>query len=60
MQSFDDLPAKYRANIDHVDVPFNLKAGDKPLLGDQEIADLIAFMKTLDDGYSIESGGKPR
>ena len=55
---FDDLPARYRANVDRVDVPFTLRAGDKPLLTDADIRDLAAFLKTLDDGYSLEPGGK--
>jgi cytochrome c peroxidase len=55
---FDDLPAKYRANVDHVDVPFTLHAGQKPLLNDADIRDLAAFLKTLDDGWSNEAGGK--
>ena len=57
--AFDDMPAQYRANVDHVDVPFTLHAGDKPLLGDADIADLAAFLETLDDGYSLTPGGKP-
>jgi cytochrome c peroxidase len=56
----DDLPARYRANIDRADVPFTRRPGQKPLLDDAEIADLIAFLRTLDDGYSLESGGKAR
>ena len=55
---FDDLPARYRANVDRVDVPFTLRAGGKPLLTDADIRDLAAFLKTLDDGYSLEPGGK--
>jgi cytochrome c peroxidase len=55
---FDDLPARYRANVDRVDVPFTLRAGDKPLLTGADIRDLAAFLKTLDDGYSLEPGGK--
>jgi cytochrome c peroxidase len=57
--AFDDLPARLRANVDHVDVPFTLKAGDKPLLSDADIQDLAAFLKTLDDGWSTTPGGKP-
>ncbi len=55
---FDDLPAKYRANVDHVDVPFTRRAGQKPLLDDADIRDLEAFLKTLDDGWSREAGGQ--
>jgi cytochrome c peroxidase len=55
---FDDLPARYRINVDRVDEPFTRRRGDKPVFTDSEIADLAAFMKTLDDGYSNESGGR--
>jgi cytochrome c peroxidase len=58
--AFDDLPPAYRANIDHVDVPFTRSARDKPLLDAAEIADIVAFMRTLDDGYSSVSGGAKR
>ncbi len=47
---FDDLPPQYRANVDVADAPFDRKAGDKPALNDGEIADIIAFLHTLDDG----------
>lgn len=54
---FDDLPARYRANVDHVDAPMNRKKGDAAVFDESEMADLAAFMKTLDDGYSASSGG---
>jgi cytochrome c peroxidase len=57
---FDDLPAKYRDNIDRVDAPMNRKKGDKPAYDDADIADLISFMQTLDDGYSSQAGGKAK
>lgn len=48
---FDDLPEKYRANVDNFRVPMNRHPGQKPALDDTEITDVIAFLKTLDDGY---------
>jgi len=54
---FDDLPPRYRGNVDRVDQPFTRRRGDKPVFTDAEIADLAAFLRTLDDGYSSESGG---
>ena len=57
--AFDDMPARYRANVDRVDVPFTLRAGDKPLLTEADLQDLAAFLETLDDGYAREAGGKP-
>ena len=59
VQAYDDLPAVYRGNVDHINAPFNRKAGQEPAMNDAEIADLIAFLKTLDDGYSLKSGAKP-
>jgi cytochrome c peroxidase len=53
---FDDLPTALQENVDHVNAPFNRKKGDAPAMDDAEIADLIAFLKTLDDGYSVHSG----
>jgi cytochrome c peroxidase len=55
---FDDMPAKYRENVDNFTAPFNRKLGGKPALNRDEIRDVIAFMKTLDDGYSVQSGAK--
>ncbi len=52
---YDDLPEKYRANVDVTDAPFNRKPGDKPALNKTEIAEIIAFLRTLNDGY--KSGG---
>ncbi|BFI94645.1 MAG: cytochrome c peroxidase [Rhodanobacter sp.] len=59
LQEFDDLPPRYRANVDSSDAPMDRKPGDKPALDAREIADVIAFLKTLDDGYSAKAGGAP-
>ena len=53
VQKYDDLPSQYQANIDVADAPFDRKFGDKPAMTEQEIDDIIAFMKTLDDGYKV-------
>jgi cytochrome c peroxidase len=47
---YDDLPAAYQANL-NTDPPFGGKRGDKPALNDAEIDEIVAFMKTLTDGY---------
>jgi cytochrome c peroxidase len=54
---YNDLPLKYRGNVDVADAPFNRKQGDIPALNEEEIADVIAFLKTLTDGYQA---GQPR
>jgi cytochrome c peroxidase len=53
VRKFDDLPAAYHANVD-VDPPFGGHPGDRPALSDDEIDDVIAFMRTLTDGFLPE------
>jgi cytochrome c peroxidase len=49
---YDDLPQSHRANVDLADAPFDRKRGDTPALDEGEIRDLVAFLKTLTDGYA--------
>ncbi len=46
---YDDLPARFHANVDVADAPFDRKAGDRRPMSDADIADIIAFIGTLDD-----------
>jgi cytochrome c peroxidase len=46
---FDDLPQRYRVNVDISDAPLNRDAGDVPALNAAQIAQVIAFLRTLDD-----------
>jgi len=48
---YNDIPPQYQANVDVVDAPFDRKPGDEPAMTDDEIRDIIAFVKTLDDGF---------
>ncbi|MBB5423058.1 cytochrome c peroxidase [Paraburkholderia sp. JPY158] len=57
VDKFDDLPPRYRDNVDRADAPMDRKLGGKPALNDTEIRDVIAFLQTLNDGYSVTSGG---
>jgi cytochrome c peroxidase len=56
---FDDLPAAARVNVNQ-EPPFGGKPGDKPALDDGEIADVVAFLATLTDGYRPEPTPAPR
>ncbi len=47
---FADLPEKYRDNL-NVEAPFGANAGAKASMTASEIADVVAFLKTLTDGY---------
>jgi len=51
VEKFDDLPARYLGNLNTADAPFDRKPGDKPALSDAEVADVVAFLKTLTDGW---------
>jgi cytochrome c peroxidase len=51
VRKFDDLPPGYPDNVDH-DPPLDRKPGDEPALSESDIDDLIAFLQTLNDGYS--------
>ena len=51
VQKYNDIPEKYRANVDVADPPFNRHLGEKPAMTAQDEADIIAFLKTLTDGY---------
>lgn len=50
VSKFDDLPAKYRANLD-VQAPFDRRLGEAPRLNEQDVLDIVAFLQTLSDGY---------
>lgn len=49
IEQYDDIPAAYRKNVDVTDAPFDRKFGDKPAMTDDDIRDIIAFLKTLND-----------
>jgi cytochrome c peroxidase len=51
VQKFDDIPLQYRANVDVSDPPFDRHLGETPAMTAQDEADIIAFLKTLNDGY---------
>jgi cytochrome c peroxidase len=48
---YDDLPLRFRANVDTVDPPFDRTAGETPPMTHEEERDIIAFLRTLTDGY---------
>jgi cytochrome c peroxidase len=51
VQKLDDLPAAYRANLDQ-QLPLDRRApGSQPPMTEQEVTDLICFLRTLTDDY---------
>jgi cytochrome c peroxidase len=51
---YDDIPPKYQANVDVVDPPFDRNLGDPPAITEPDEADIIAFLRTLTDGYEAK------
>ncbi|MBU9640268.1 cytochrome-c peroxidase [Burkholderia gladioli] len=49
VHKYDDIPARYLANVDVTDAPFDRKFGDQPAMTQDDIKDIIAFLQTLDD-----------
>ncbi len=46
---FDDLPGKFKDNVNVKEVPYDRKPGQKPRLSDDEIDAIVAFLETLTD-----------
>jgi cytochrome c peroxidase len=59
VKRFDDLPPQYHANINR-DAPFDRGPGDRPALSTAEIEDVVAFLRTLTDGYERPNDGPGR
>ena len=52
----NDLPARYWGNIEISKPPFNRNPADGPVLTNAEINDIVAFLRTLSDGYDTATG----
>ncbi len=52
VQKYNDIPKRYWANIDVADPPFDRHLGETPAMTAQEETDIVAFLKTLTDGYT--------
>ncbi|HEY8876874.1 MAG TPA: cytochrome c peroxidase, partial [Roseateles sp.] len=56
VQVYNDLPAAYRANVQQ-GAPFR-RAGQPPALNAQDVADVVAFLRTLSDGFTPGQPGQ--
>jgi cytochrome c peroxidase len=59
VHKYDDQPRGLDANV-NMEAPFGGKPGQKPVLNEREIADIVAFLKTLTDGYSTRTPSAAR
>ena len=49
---FDDLPPRYRSNVNTEEVPYDRRRGEAPRLSPEEIDAVVAFLGTLTDGFA--------
>jgi cytochrome c peroxidase len=49
LRKFDDLPARYRANVNTSDAPLNRGPRESPALNAAEIEKVVAFLGSLSD-----------
>jgi cytochrome c peroxidase len=52
MAAYDDLPTQLRVNVNVTEGPYNRVPGQSAALSNTEIDDLVAFLRTLTDGYT--------
>jgi cytochrome c peroxidase len=48
-QRYDDLPPDLQGNVDFLNAPFDVPSDGKPIWSEADIADVVAFLKTLTD-----------
>jgi cytochrome c peroxidase len=48
-KAFDDVPPRYRGNVNVASLPLNRRKGMTPALTEAEIGDIAAFLQTLTD-----------
>ncbi len=56
----NDLPLAYLPNIIHDRAPFNRPPSAGPLLNAAQSSDLLAFLGTLSDGFTVANGTSPK
>jgi cytochrome c peroxidase len=57
VEKYNDIPPRYRGNVDTVDPPLDRSLGERPANSAQDLRDIIAFLRTLTDGYEQGTGG---
>lgn len=57
VQRYNDLPAAYQGNLFR-GAPFNRRPNQPPALTPQDVSDIVAFLRTLSDGFTPGSAGQ--
>jgi len=51
-EKFDDLPSALHGSVDVDTRPYHRRPGQRAALNDDEVDDIVAFLRTLTDGYA--------
>jgi len=51
VQKFDDLPRAYAGSVNTMEVPYDRHRGERAALSPREVDEVVAFLRTLTDGY---------
>ena len=51
VNKYDDVPVRYKANVNVSVAPYDRSLGDTPALTPAEIQDIVVFLSTLNDGW---------
>lgn len=57
---FDDLPERYRGNVNTLSFPYNRREGAPPAFDDAEVDAVVAFLETLTDAAYRRPDRSPR
>jgi cytochrome c peroxidase len=57
---FDDVPARFRGQVNVASPPYDRRPGDPPALTDDEIDAVVAFLRTLTDAAYVQPAAPPR
>jgi cytochrome c peroxidase len=57
-QTFDDVPPKYRANVNIYSPIYNRREGAPPPLSEEEIDAIVAFLGALTDAPSLTTAAR--
>jgi cytochrome c peroxidase len=52
---FDDVPARYRENVNTLSFPYNRREGGPPAFDDADVDAIVAFLETLTDAAYVHS-----
>ena len=50
-QTYNDLPPRFARQVSRDEAPYDRRGRQKPRLNEAEIGDVVAFLRTLDDGF---------